>query len=180
MPPPARAATMAGMGNSIGVWVRRIGLLGSLALAAGFGAMGSSAGTVTVAATVRPVSAVQKWIRVSVGGGDSLDLFAVQGTDFSITSVQSIRASGVPAPACTVSGTPATLTCVGHIRSGASVFVNVTTSGAGGSFLFGRASAGGQIDLTAARPGQQARALLPAAARMTRRDGTKSVIFGGQ
>ena len=45
---------------------------------------------------------------------------------------------------------PATLTCVGHLRSGASVFVNVTTSGAGGSFQFARASAGGAIDLAGA------------------------------
>ena len=60
------------MGNSIGVWVRRVGLAGSLALvAAGFGGLGVSSGsarTLGVSATVKPVSATEKWIRVSVGG----------------------------------------------------------------------------------------------------------------
>lgn len=172
------------MGNSIGVCIRRVGLAGSLALvAAGFGGFGVSSGTARtlgVSATVKPVSATEKWIRVSAAGGEALDLFAVQGVDFSIVRVASIRASGVPAPACNVTGTPTTLTCVGHIRSGASVFVNVTTSGAGGSFRFARASAGGVIDLANAAAASQGSSLLPIAARMTRLDGRKTVIFGGQ
>ena len=89
------------MGDSIGVWARRVGLAGSLALvAAGFGELGLSSGsarTLGVSATVKPVSATEKWIRVSVAGGDSLDLFALQGVDFSIVRVASVRASGVPA-----------------------------------------------------------------------------------
>src|SRR4051794_36326964 len=130
------------MGDSIGVVSRRVGLAGCLALvAAGFGGLGFSDGsarTLGVTATVKPVSATEKWIRVSAAGGDSLDLFALQGIDFTIVRVASVRATGVPAPACTVTGTPATLTCVGHLRSGASLFVNVATVGAGGSFQFAR------------------------------------------
>jgi hypothetical protein len=172
------------MGDSIGVWVRRVGLAGSLALvAAGFGELGLSSGsarTIGVSATMKPVSASEKWIRVFATGGDALDLFAVQGVDFSIVRVASVRASGVPAPACSVTGVPATLTCVGHVRSGASVFVNVTTAGAGGTFQFARASAGGAIDLVDAPAMSQGSALLPIAARMTRRDGRKTVIFSGQ
>ena len=79
-----------------------------------------------------------------------------------------------------MTGTPATLTCVGHVRSGASVFVNVTTNGAGGSFKFARTSAGGAIDLVNAPAASQGSSLLPIAARMTRREGTKTVIFNGQ
>jgi len=169
------------MGDSIGVSARRVGLAGSLALiAAGFGGLGFSDGsarTLGVSAIVKPVSATEKWIRVSVAGGDSLDLFAVQGVDFSIVRVASIRATGVPAPACTVTGMPATLTCVGHLRSGGSVFVNVTTMGAGGSFRFARASAGGTPDLTTAVPASEGASLLPVAGRMTRKDGRKTVIF---
>jgi hypothetical protein len=172
------------MGDSIGVWLRRVGLAGSLALvAAGFGELGLSSGsarTIGVSAAVKPISATEKWVRVSVSGGDSLDLFALQGVDFSIVRVASVRASGVPAPACTVTGVPATLTCVGHVRSGASVFVNVGTTGAGGSFQFARTSAGGTLDLTTAPAALQGSSLLPIAARMTRRDGTKTVIFSGQ
>src|SRR5262245_58121740 len=96
------------MRDSIGVRIRRIGLAGSLALvAAGFGVIGGSSGSargVSVAATVKPVTAAEKWIRVSVTGGDALDLFAVQGVDFDITAVKSIRSSGVPAPACALAG----------------------------------------------------------------------------
>jgi len=172
------------MGNSIGVWARRVGLAGSLALvAAGFGGFGVSSGTARelgVGATVKPVSPTEKWIRVSAADGDSLDLFAVRGVDFSIARVVSVRASGVPAPACTVTGSPATLTCVGHVRSGASVFVVVTATGTGGSFLFARASAGGAIDLANAPTASQGPSILPIGARMTRRDGTKTVIFSGQ
>ena len=172
------------MGDSIGVWARRVGLAGSLALvAAGFGELGLSSGSARslgVSAIVKPVSATEKWIRVSAAGGDSFDLFALHGVDFSIARVASVRASGVPAPACTVTGVPATLTCVGHVRSGASVFVNVTTTGTGGSFQFARASGGGAIDLVNAPAASQGSALLPIAARMTRRDGKKTVIFSGQ
>jgi hypothetical protein len=134
-----------------------------------------------VGATVKPVSPTEKWIRVSAAAGDSLDLFAVRGVDFSIARVVSVRASGVPAPACSVTGVPATLTCVGHVRSGASVFVNVTTAGAGGTFQFARASAGRRH-----RPGRRpgyVPGLRPSSrspARMTRRDGRKTVIFSGQ
>lgn len=172
------------MGNSIGVWKRRVVLAGTLALlAAGFGAMGVPGGSARglgVTAMVKPVSATEKWVRVTAARQDSLDLFALQGVDFTLVAVKSVRASGVPAPACTVTGTPATLSCAGHIRSGASVFVNVTTSGAGGTFLFGRASVGGSIDLTGAPAASQGPSLLPVAARMTRADGSKTVIFGGQ
>ena len=172
------------MGDSIGVRVRRVGLAGSLALvAAGFGGLGipsGSARSFAVGVQVKPLVATEKWIRVSVAGSDSVDLFAVQGVDFAIARVRSVRSSGVPAPACTITGTPATLTCVGHIRGGASVFVNVATSGTGGSYLFGEASAGQTIDLTGVPPSSQGDPLVPIAARMARGMGTKTVIFSGQ
>src|SRR4029079_17656180 len=56
----------------------------------------------------------------------------------------------------------------------------VTTMGAGGTFRFARASAGGTPDLTTALPASEGPLLLPVAARMTRNDGRKTVIFGGQ
>ena len=171
------------MGKSIRVKLRRVGLAGSLTLvAAGFGVFGVTGGSargLTTAVSVRPVSASEKWIRVAVAGSDSLDVFGLHGSDFTITRIKSVRASGVPAPSCTVNAT-ASLVCVGHVRSGASVFVNVLTSGAGGSFAFARANAGEALDLSSAQPAAQGTGLLPVAARMTRSDGTKTLIFSGQ
>jgi len=85
--------------------------------------------------TLRPVAAGQKWLRVNVQG-DTLYGFRVRGTDFAVTGIKSVRASGGPTPQCSVSGTPATLACDGDLPGGISVFVQLTTAGAGGSYDF--------------------------------------------
>ena len=166
---------------------RRVGLAGSLALvAAGFGGFGVSSGTARtlgVSATVKPVSATEKWIRVSAAGGDALDLFAVQGVDFSIVRVASIRASGVPAPACNVTGTPTTLDLRrSHPQRRLGLRLRPRPAAPAGAICFGQAS-GGQTD----RPHQRPHPSLQRRSRCSRSPrewragmGTKTVIFSGQ
>ncbi|MBA3718087.1 MAG: hypothetical protein H0W87_07675, partial [Actinobacteria bacterium] len=84
---------------------------------------------------LKPVADAQKWLRVDVEG-DTLYGFRVRGTDFTVTGIKSVRASGGPAPQCSVTGTPATLACDGELPGGISVFVQLTTSGAGGAYDF--------------------------------------------
>jgi hypothetical protein len=83
-----------------------------------------------------PVAAGQKFLRVDVEG-DTLYGFQLRGTDFTVTGVKSVRASGGPTPQCSVSGTPTTLACNGELPGGISVFVQLTTSGSGGAYEFG-------------------------------------------
>ena len=67
--------------------------------------------------TLRPVADGQKWLRVDVSG-DTLYGFRVRGTDFAVTGIKSVRASGGPTPQCSISGTPATLSCDGELPGG--------------------------------------------------------------
>jgi hypothetical protein len=85
--------------------------------------------------TLRPVADGQKWLRFNVQG-DTLYGFRVQGVDFTVTGIKSVRASGGPVPQCTVSGTPSTLACDGALPGGISVFVQLATSGGGGAYTF--------------------------------------------
>jgi hypothetical protein len=85
--------------------------------------------------SVKPVSSTEKWLRVEVEG-DSLYGFRVRGTDFTVTGIKSVRASGGPPPSCTVAGGAATLSCDGELPGGISVFVNFTVSGSGGAYDF--------------------------------------------
>jgi hypothetical protein len=86
--------------------------------------------------TLRPVATGQKWLRVNVEG-DMLYGFRLSGTDFTATAVKSVRASGGPTPACSVSGAPATLDCDGELPGGISVFVQLAVSGSGGAYELG-------------------------------------------
>ena len=82
--------------------------------------------------TLSPVADGQKFLRVEVEG-DTLYGFRLRGTDFTVTGINSVRASGGATPQCTVSGSPATLACDGALVGGISVFVQLLTSGAGGA-----------------------------------------------
>lgn len=81
--------------------------------------------------SIQPVSPTQKWIRVSVQG-ESLYGFHVRGTNFTITSVKRVLASGGPAPSCSLDA--GTLKCEGELPGGISVFANVGFSGTGGAY----------------------------------------------
>jgi hypothetical protein len=85
--------------------------------------------------TLRPVTDGQKWFRLNVQG-ETLHGFRLRGTDFTVTGIKSVRASGGAAPQCSVSGTPATLACDGDLPGGISVFVQLTVSGSGGAYEF--------------------------------------------
>ena len=85
--------------------------------------------------TLSPVADGQKLLRVDVEG-DTLYGFRLRGTDFTVTGIKSVRASGGATPQCTVSGTPATLACDGDLVGGISVFVQLTTSGGGNAYDF--------------------------------------------
>ncbi len=86
--------------------------------------------------TLKAVADGQKLLRVDVQG-DTLYGFRVRGTDFTVTGIKSVRASGGPAPQCSVTGSPATLACDGALPGGISVFVQLTTSGSGGAYELG-------------------------------------------
>jgi hypothetical protein len=60
----------------------------------------------------------------------------VRGTNFAVTNIKTVRASGGPAPQCSLTGTPPTLACDGELPGGISVFVQLGVSGAGGSYDF--------------------------------------------
>ena len=68
--------------------------------------------------------------------GDTLYGFRVRGTDFTVTGIKSVRASGGTAPQCSVTATPATLACDGELPDGISVFVQLAASGSGGGYEF--------------------------------------------
>lgn len=83
--------------------------------------------------TLTPVADGQKLLRVDVSG-DTLFGVRVRGTDFTLTGIKSIHASGGPAPQCSVSGSPATLACDSALPGGISLFIQLTTSGSGGAY----------------------------------------------
>ena len=107
-----------------------------IACAAALGGSADSARTQGGAAwTLTPVAEGQKLLRVDVSG-DTLYGFRVDPTNFTLTAVKSVRASGGPAPQCSLAGSPATLACDGALPGGISVFVQLTTSGSGGAYEF--------------------------------------------
>jgi len=105
--------------------------------------------------SLKPVAAGQKWLRVEVSG-DSLYGFRLRGTDFTVTAIKSVRASGGPTPQCSISGSPATLVCDGELPGGISVFVQLATSGAGGAYEFALLFQPGDTDLFQIPSNQQA------------------------
>jgi hypothetical protein len=105
--------------------------------------------------SLKPVADGQKWLRVEVSG-DTLYGFRLRGTDFTVTGIKSVRASGGPTPQCSISGSPATLACDGELPGGISVFVQLTTSGAGGAYEFAPVFQPGDTDLFQIPSNQQA------------------------
>jgi len=85
--------------------------------------------------SLKPVADGQKWLRVEVEG-EPLYGFQVRGTNFAVTNIKSVRASGGPDPQCSLIGTPPTLACDGELPAGISVFIQLGVSGAGGSYDF--------------------------------------------
>ena len=105
--------------------------------------------------SLKPVADGQKWLRVEVSG-DTLYGLRLRGTDFGVSGIRSVRASGGPTPQCSISGSPATLFCDGELPGGISVFVQLTTSGSGGAYEIALLFQPGDTDLFYIPSNQQA------------------------
>ncbi len=105
--------------------------------------------------SLKPVADGQKWLRVEVSG-DTLYGLRLRGTDFTVTGIKTVRASGGPTPHCSISGSPATLVCDGELPGGISVFVQLATSGSGGAYEFALLFQPGDTDLFYIPSNQQA------------------------
>jgi hypothetical protein len=116
----------------------RFGLL-LMAAAGCVAAVGLSSGAARTTGSagwnLKPISSGQKWLRVFTEG-TTVYGFRLRGTGFAPTGITNVRASGGDVPACSISGTPATLVCDGTISDGMSVFVNFGASGTGGGYEF--------------------------------------------